>query len=339
MTELADPRRRDHSHAAGKACTRLLGEPVTRIELPGGTTRQSVRVHLSDRSVIVTRRRKSPRAQLEVEVLRRLYGAGAPVPRVLGFDGTWLIQEDLGVRRLSTALANSEPSDGEQLLDSALFSLARVHRAARIAGLNRAVATIGSTPDWLRRLVETPARLGMRLGLPAPEVDLDQLGEQLGVGTPQFVKWDARPGNAVISESGVIAWFDWEHCGCRNPLDDLAWLVGDEYTPHWSAVEERLFERYVPAFADGADSGASRSYLAAFGTLHMSMRLALIVSKKGAGPWWDAAQCISQDKVGVTLEMARRTCARAGTWSLRSHLTAELGPWFEAIAGELVALP
>ena len=28
---------------------------------------------------------------------------------------------------------------------------------------------------------------------------------------------------------------------------------------------------------------------------------------------------------------------RAGTWSLRSHLTAKLGPWFEAIARQFEA--
>ena len=283
----------------------------------------------------MTRRRTDQRAALEVEVLRALFDAGAPVPRVLAFDGTWLVQEDLGARRLSQVLAGATEAETERRLDPALFALARVHGAGRIAGLERRVVAIGNTADWLHRLIAAPERLGARLGLGAPTLDRDALAAWLTVDRPRFIKWDARPGNAAVTGDGVVAWFDWEHCGCRSPLDDLAWLLGDEYTPYWPAVEDRLLDRYVPAFAAVSDPEAARGYLGAFGTLHMCVRLALIVANKGDGPWWDAEYCLAHDKVGVTQEMARRTCERAGIWSRRSPLTAPLGPWLAAVAARV----
>ena len=151
------------------------------------------------------------------------------MPEILGYDGEWLIQEDLGSRRLSEALLRDSPNAVEKWLRTACESLAAIHRAGRQAGLERQVVALGQTRKWLQKLVATPDRVGRYLNLPAPDLDAEEIVAALSPGEPWFIKWDARPGNAVACNDGRVAWFDWEHCGCRNRLDDLAWLLGDEY--------------------------------------------------------------------------------------------------------------
>ena len=132
MTGLADE--------ATEACRRLLGAAVLRAEPLGGRRRGSVRVLLGDRSVVATKRKRAERARLEAEVLRARGARGAPVPRLVAFDGAWLIQEDLGATRLPQALAAGDGVETEALLDAALSALAATHRAGRSAGLERQVS-------------------------------------------------------------------------------------------------------------------------------------------------------------------------------------------------------
>ena len=157
----------------------------------------------------------------------------------------------------------------------------------------------------------------------------------LHIRTPHFIKWDARPGNAIARRDRTVAWFDWEHCGARNQLDDVAWLLADEYVPDWAAVEHELLGRYLDRFAGESGIDQAADNLAAFGTFHMCVRLGLIVRHKSDGSWWDREYCLSRDKVGVTLEAARGTCAKAARWAERTPLTEDLVPWFEAVAARL----
>ena len=129
---------------------------------------------------------------------------------------------DLGSRRLSEALLRDSPDAVEKCLRTACESLAAIHRAGRQAGLERQVVALGQTRKWLQKLVATPDRVGRYLNLPAPDLDAEAIVAALSPGEPWFIKWDARPGNAVACNDGRVAWFDWEHCGCRNRLDDLA---------------------------------------------------------------------------------------------------------------------
>ena len=45
-------------------------------------------------------------------------------------------------------------------------------------------------------------------------------------------------------------------------------------------------------------SGAARDYLMTFGTLHMCVRLSLILSRKEDDDWWDRDYCLDGDKIG-----------------------------------------
>ena len=65
---------------------------------------------------------------------------------------------------------------------------------------------------------------------------------------------------------------------------------------------------------------------------HSAVRLSLIFSRKGTGPWWDHAACLSHDRVGVTASHVRRVARRAARWSDKVGGLRRLGAMFEAVA-------
>ena len=260
------------------------------------------------------------------------------MPEILGYDGEWLIQEDLGSRRLSEALLRDSPNAVEKWLRTACESLAAIHRAGRQAGLERQVVALGQTRKWLQKLVATPDRVGRYLNLPAPDLDAEEIVAALSPGEPWFIKWDARPGNAVACNDGRVAWFDWEHCGCRNRLDDLAWLLGDEYVLDRPDQEARLIDEVIHEFGPPGHEARSRDYLALFGSFHMAVRLALIADHKGQGDWWDEERCLLADKIGVTARYSASLCRKAARWSGQTSLIRPLASWFEDV-GKLLAGP
>ena len=297
-------------------------EPV-RIEYPGGISRCSVRAVATQRSYIVTRRKHAARAALEAGVLRELRAAGAPVPAVLAYDGEWLIQEDLGERRLSAALGAADVRSVGNWVAGAAGGLLLCQRAAEKAALSQRVAPIGVKAEWLTALLSTPGRVAEQLGLPDPDIGAVITPEQITPQRLSFVKWDARPGNALLvnegADDGGAAWIDWEHCGARDALDDLAWLLCDEYMPDHAGLESAVLKRYLPLFAllSGRTPEDALVYLSRFGSLHTCMRLSLVLKHKGEGDWWSPEACERTDRVGVTAEAARRLCARGARWSRR----------------------
>ena len=286
---------------------------------------------------VLSRRRTAARAELEVEVLRQLDKFGAPVPRVIAFDGTWLVQEYLGVR-LSQLLADVSGDRRQQLMDAAIVALAAIHDAAMRARLHDHVAKIGVRPGWVEALVHTPVSIGERLHVPVPDLDYGSLVTMMTLKAPRFIKWDAQPGNAAVRDDGRVGWFDWEHCGCHSPLDDLGWFLGDEWTPEDPPFERKLLEVHLPAFAANLGRDEAWEYLMAFGVLHMCMRLSLILSHKGDGPWWDRAQCRSDDKVGVTAQESATVCNRAQRWATDGSLVRPLAAWFGHVGDKMAAL-
>ncbi len=323
--------------AVAEACQRLLAKPVTRIEFPGGRSRKSVRAHLANGSVIVTRRRSEGRAALEADALRQLGARSAAVPRLLAFDGIWLIQEDLGGSRLSQALAVANTAGAETLLESAITALADLHDAGRVSEFGRHAPIIGSRTDWLERFASMPARIGEHATIAAPALAVDAIVDSLRIDNPTLVKWDSRPGNAMVRD-GAVVWVDWEHCGRRDPLDDIAWLLADEFTPDFPEIEDRLLDRFQSLGAARRGHDAARAYLGLFGSLHMCVRFGLILSRKGDGGWWDADYCLRRDKIGVTREAALRVCARGRRWAGWNPLVQPLADWWARLADHLASL-
>ncbi len=322
-----------------RTCQGLLGSRIEKTEFPGGKSRDACRLILEDGRVAFGTKRESPRlAAIEARVLKKLGAEGAAVPKVLAFNGLILIQEDLGKRRLSQAIDEASDAEVEALLSEALGSLAQIHRAAEATGLDENLPSIGRDEPWLWGLLNQPAVISKELKIPAPDLDQEALLERIRIRKPRLIKWDARCGNAIVKDDGTIAWFDWEHCGRRNRLDDLVWLLGDEFTLNLPEAEERLLQAYLPAFADDLTIDEARAYIAAFGSLHTCVRLELILENKEDGDWWDWDYCLERDKVGITLKGAQRLCTRGARWAGWSPLTEPLRPWFNRVFERLANL-
>ncbi|MBT3930726.1 MAG: phosphotransferase [Rhodospirillaceae bacterium] len=316
---------------AAAACERLLGQKATNVDWPASRSRRSVRVYLEDLTVIATRRKRRERSMLEANVLKTLHEHGAAVPAVHAYDGVWLIQEYLAGERLPHVLVDCDPARAHELLSSAANGLARIHAIGAETGLHGKVVQLGTADSWLRGLIDTPNRIGEALDVAAPTLDGDGLVARLRVGAPSFLKWDARPGNAVVCEDGSIGWFDWEHCGARNALDDFAWLLADEYVPQVSGLAD-IAVANAPADMDPA---AAREYFLTYATFHTAVRLALVVHHKDDGEWWDEDMCLAEDKVRVTAAGAALLCGRGAEFAAGTDRTAPLARWFGAIAERL----
>jgi len=319
---------------------RILGSRVARLQYPGGKSRRSCRVVLRNgKSAIVTKRRTLQRSQLECKALETLTKANLPVPKLLGVDGRLFFQQDAGNMRL-TAQLNAAKSSQQRfnLLDNALEGLSRIQQHASASGLDTDVPLLGDDKAWRQDFANRPHAIGQYLSIDAPSIDVDAVVELLAVRQPRFIKWDSRPGNAIVSDTDQVIWIDWEHCGARNRLDDLAWLLADEYVDDDVDIEEQLLKNHLMSFSDDLDAETAREYLMTYGVLHLCVRLGLILDRKADAPWWDEQYCIDGDKIGVTLKMAKRQCQRAGRWSVDSNLLRGLAPWFRQLEQKLDTL-
>lgn len=281
--------------------------------------------------MIATRRKRRERSQLEAYVLSTLHEHGAAVPAVLAYDGEWLLQEYIEGDRLPHILVSGDDARSHALLEDAAAGLARIHRIGDETGLVDKMVRLGTTDRWIEELLDTPNRIGTELDVPAPDLDLAGLAEAVRLEVPSFLKWDARPGNAVVRDDGSVAWFDWEHCGARNALDDFAWLLADEYVP----VIEGLADIAVENAPDHLAPVQAREAFGTYATFHTAVRLALIVHHKGEGDWWNEAMCLNDDKVRVTEAGAGNLCARGAEFAALQKFTAPLSGWFEAVAARL----
>ena len=323
-------------------CERWLGAEAVGFAFPGGTRRDSCRITLSDgRSVIATMRDEPDRADLETRVLAALEVQGASAPRVLAANRRVLVQEDCGETRLSVALHRADPAEAERLLDRALASLAALQAAGARAGLAERVPLLGVAGWWIESLIDRPVALGSMLDVEPPVPEIEHLRDLLAVAEPCFVKWDARPANAVVDADGAVTWIDFEHCGARNPLDDLAWLMADEYVPHDPARDKRLLAAHAPALGGSLPAPLLPHYARAMLVLHGTHRLNLMIDGhggEGGRGWRDAERCVRRDSVGVTLAFALRQCDRLEHHAAQSSLTAALAPFYATCRERIEAL-
>lgn len=316
-------------------CERVFDAEVVSFAFPGGSRRDSCRVALADgRSLIATIRDEPYRAELETNVLDALAPYAAPAPRVLADNGRVLFQEDRGSERLSVALHRADAGRAGELLGGALASLVALQEAGRRAGLVANVPLLGCHGGWIESLIDRPVALGSLLGVEPPRPDVEAMRDLLGVLEPAFIKWDARPANAVLDAQGAISWIDFEHCGARNPLDDLAWLLSDETVPHDARRDEALVAQFAPRFSSSLPEAMRAHYAWTMCVLHGTHRLNLVVGSalEDERGWRDPDRCIERDSVGVARSFALRQCARLAHHAGRSSLTAPLAPFFEACA-------
>lgn len=310
-------------------CRRLLGAPPDRIETPGGEARKTVVAVIDDRRFVISKRASPARARLEAEALRHLEATGA-VPKLIGVEGCWVLQEHVSGIRLTEALQQSDAIQAADLLDQAVVSLVALKEEAARSGLDRIVPRIGVRPGWTSDLVDMPSRLANQLGLPAPQLDRDAFLAALDVPRPCFVKWDARPGNFLVRTDGSLCAFDWEHCGLRSALDDSVWLICDEWSPDIPACERRMLR--TVAKREGRDLNRLARDFAVRAVLHTCVRLSLVFDRKKTGPWWNPAACLEYDRVGVTPTHVQRLCQRGARQASQIEDSGDLSAFLNEIA-------
>jgi len=327
----------DFDHELASKCEKLIGWRVASMEYPGGSSRDSVKLILKKSAPVYasTRSRKN-KADVERLILKGLSRAGENVPKLLGSDGRkLLIQEDIPGVRLSQAVHKRSDKTILRYLDNALDSLARIQRAGSDQGFDEQLSKLGDSPQWLTGLFNRPAVLGRFFKVPTPELELKSLEKLLAVRKPRFIKWDSRPGNAIARSDGEVFWIDWEHSGARNRLDDMVWLLADEFVPDRPDVEAKLLEKYLPVFADDLSLDHARQYFFTMGVFHLVVRMGLILKYKKDGSWWSYEKCLAGDKAGVTLRNALRICGRGERWAAQTQETDDLAQWFKDIGSKL----
>ena len=336
-------RRVYRAHMTGLA-ERMLGVEATSFSFPGGSRRDSCRMTLADnRSVIATVREEPMRADLEERVLLALAPHGAPAPRVLASNRRVLVQEDVGEQRLSVALHEAgRRGDGGavmELMRTALGSLHALQSAGHAAGLSERVPLLGVDDGWIEALIDRPRALGQLLGVIVPRADVSTLRDLLSVLDPRFVKWDARPANAAVNAAGEVSWIDFEHCGARNPLDDVAWLIADEYVPLDPRRDIVLMGEWGDRFGGSLPPALLPHYLWTMAMLHGTHRLNLMVnSRLNREEWRDSEKLVARDSVGASMEFAERQCDRLAHFARQSSLVADFAPFYETCRYALTKL-
>ena len=213
----------DYDWDLARQCEKMLGARVESMQYLGGKARKTCRVILKKGApVFVSQRGRVFRAEMEGRVLKQLSVKGCLVPKLLAYDHRrTLIQQEICGERLSQALYKQTEDRVELVLDRAAASLAEIHQMGSDAGLDK-LPSIGADDAWVSSLLERPLFIGEYLGSPPPRPQVTALQALLKIRRQRFIKWDARPGNAMVTKDDQVYWFDWEHCGSRNRLDDLA---------------------------------------------------------------------------------------------------------------------
>jgi len=293
-------------------CKAHMGAEPVSIRYPGGEDRKTVVATVDDREIVVTKRTSASRAALEACVLGGL-GGQSGVPKLLGHSGQFVLQSLLEGTRLSEALELAGPQDRQTLLVTAGTVLIDLQSQANSNALIEQVPKIGVRDGWHHDFAHSPDRLAEAIKAPAPDFDLETSVAIISERFSSFVKWDARPGNALVDGSGRVGWFDWEHCGVGSAEDDLVWLLADEWSPNVPEAEFQLLK--LLAKTHGVDFKALTRRFQTKAVLHSMIRLGLIFRRKGDGPWWSAKSALQNDRVGVSVAHVRRVVTRADRWA------------------------
>lgn len=316
-------------------CVKTWGSRPGNVEMPGGAGRKTVIVTYGDDAFVVSKRKSEGRAQLEAAALAVLAPTGL-APKLVHRDGDWIVQEKVDGERLTYLLEIGTQDERERLLTNAAIGLITLQETGTRLGLPRIAPKIGARDRWAEDFADTPLRLAERLGLPIADYSAGTVVPFLKCDEPVFVKWDARPGNALVRPDGGIIWFDWEHCGCRAPEDDLVWLFADEWSPICAPAVKAALTHLA------ATSGVSlRDLTERFwhkAVMHSIYRLMLIVDRKGDGGWWSAARAMDKDRVGVTLAHVRRVCRRAADLAEKADQLQPLIPFFADVENHFETL-
>lgn len=312
-------------------CQRVFGELPRRVAFPGGESRSAFVADVGEGIHVLARRDSRDDAILEGIVMKCLSRTGF-VPAVVQVYDQWVVQKYVEGVRLPIVLDRlSSMNDREATIDSALATLVALQERAHSENLHHRVPKIRPNENWADGHLDRPRRISEVLGIVPPKLDMGKLGKKFAVSHRDFIKGDARPGNASVSKDTIV-WFDWEGCGRRNSLDDLVYVMADEWTNLDAAAEARLLEKYVEPFARGRSRDEAWEYVMAFGVFHMCARTRRAIKyRQRDGRWWSRETCLMGDKLGVTKSEVGRMCLRAQRWSAEVEELQPLVTWFDEV--------
>jgi hypothetical protein len=316
-------------------CTRVFGRAPDRVAFPGGKHRATFIADVAGDYFALARRPDEQAAAIEGIVMKCLSPTGL-VPRLVTVKGPWVVQECMPGIRVPIAIDELEDMpDREALLDHCIAALASLQAHAHEERLQHRVAKLGAKEDWTFGHTDRPERISKVLGIQPPVVDLKPLAKRFRNDHRDFIKGDARPGNALVNDNRLV-WIDWDGCGTRNALDDLAFILADEWTAIDPRTETRLLQKHLPSFARNRSDSEAYDYLMAYGVFHMCARIRRAIRyRQRDGKWWNRETCLLGDKIGVTKSEVGRMCARSMRWADEVAELRPMVPWFQQVMDRL----
>lgn len=312
-------------------CKRAFGRIPKRVAFPGGRSRSAFMAEIGDERFVLAKRDTPGDAVIEGIVMKVLSPTGL-VPRVVKVVDEWVVQELVDGIRLPVFLDGlADIREREEILDQSLSALADLQDYAHAQNLHHRVPRVGPDRDWSDGNLTRARKISEIVGIAPPLLDYGRLEKLFRLDPRDFVKADARPGNALVCGDRTV-WFDWEGCGRRHALDDLAFVLSDEWTAIDPDTETRLIERHLSRFARNRSEAEAFEYLMAFGVFHMLARMHRAIRYRDRdGKWWSRDKCLHNDKIGVTPTEVGLMCDRARRWSLQVTALHTLAPWCESL--------
>lgn len=316
-------------------CKNVFGTPPDRVAFPGGKGRSAFVANIGDDNFVLAKRADEGAAIIEGIVMKCLAKTGF-APQLVAVRGPWVVQECIPGVRVPIVIDQLESmSDREVIIDHSISALAILHDHAYEERLQHRVGKLGADEDWSFGHTGRPGRISEVLGIAPPSVDLKPLEKRFRNDHRDFIKGDARPGNAMVNDDQV-AWFDWDGCGTRNALDDLVFILADEWCSLDVQSETRLLQKYLRRFTRGRSDAEAYDYVMAYGVFHMSARIRRAIRyRQRDGKWWNREMCLLGDKIGVTKSEVGRMCERSKRWAGEVAELKPMVPWFENVMDRL----
>jgi len=310
---------------------RFFGDRIVKMTAPGGTSRESFRVYFKDRTIIVSHRRDAARSRRERYALETLGPICEAMPDFLGATDGLVFQGDAGARRLNHAIHTCPPGGRVALADTAVAGIFAIHRAARRAGLTRALPGPEPAPTADDDLIAGVGQFARYLGQTPPPFDPAALCAGFRAEPRQFIKSDCRAGNAAFDPTGGLRWFDFEGAQIAHGPEDFAWLIADETWPLHPDAMLPLVRAHLTT-DDSADVDGYMCHLEQLTVLQAIRRTRLIMREARRGGWLDRTKVLKYDKVGVDPYLGEGLCDAARSLARRHRATTPLVPLFKAAA-------
>lgn len=314
---------------------RIFDTVPTRIAFPGGKSRSVFIAEIKGETYAFAKRGNKFDAKVESSVLKALSPSGL-VPAFIARNGKWVVQQCLFGKRLPILIdEQSDLSERVTMVSDALESLYQIQQIAHRARLQSKVPRLGVVDGWIDHRIGAVDKISKLLHISPPILQRKAIKNIFDVRQTDFVKWDARPGNALV-ENGQYRWFDWEDCGKRCALDDLVCFISDEWTNIDAKSEVVILNEFIPKFGKRMPADKALQYFFVAGCLQLSFRLKLAVEYRTRdNKWWDREHCLKGDKVGVTASEVTRLCDRMINWAENLEILKPYADWAETVKKSL----